>query len=183
MSVVALIASIVLASVFVVAALAKLADLSGTREAVVAFAAPDWSAGALALILPITELTVAGLLLWPETAVYGATGALALLGIFSIAIAMSLARGRAPNCHCFGQLHSAPASWTTLARNAVLAGVAVVSLVGNLAGDQTSTTAWLGDLEAAELLALVVAIVATGIVVVGGAAFLTLMRSYGKVLV
>ena len=120
--------------------------------------------------------------MFPETAIYGAVGALVLLAVFSIAIGVSLARGRAPDCHCFGQLHSAPASWKTLARNGVLAALAVVSLAGNVTDDQASATAWLGDLEGAELLALIVAAVALGVLVVGGAAFLTLMRSYGKVL-
>ena len=41
---------------------------------------------ALALLLPLAELTVAGLLLFPETAIYGAVGALVLLAIFSVAI-------------------------------------------------------------------------------------------------
>ena len=182
MTLVTLLASVALAAVFAVAATTKLADRAGTREAVVAFGAPDWSAGALALLLPLAELTVAGLLLWPETAVYGAIGALLLLAIFSVAVGVSLARGRAPDCHCFGQLHSAPASWKTLVRNGVLAGLAVVSLAGNVSDDQESATSWLGDLEGAELLALVVAAVAVGVLVIGAAAFLTLMRSYGKVL-
>ena len=144
---VALISSLVLAAVFAVAAVTKLADRTGTRRAVVAFDAPEWSAGALALILPLAELTVAGLLLSSGTAAYGAIGALVLLAIFSVAIAVSLARGRAPDCHCFGQLHSAPASWKTLARNGVLAALAVVSLVGNLIDEQKSAFAWLGDRE------------------------------------
>jgi thiol-disulfide isomerase/thioredoxin len=182
MSTITLAASLVLAAIFAVAAVTKLADRTGTQEAVVAFGAPEWSATAFALILPLAELTVAGLLLWPGTAVYGAIGALVLLAIFSVAVAVSLARGRAPDCHCFGQLHSAPASWKTLARNVVLAALAVVSLVGNLTDEQTSAFAWLGDLEGAELLALIVAAAATGVIVVGGAAFLTLMRSYGQVL-
>ena len=167
---------------FAVAALTKLADREGTRKAVGEFGAPEWSAGALALLLPLAELTVAGLLLFPETAAYGAIGALVLLAIFSVAIGVSLARGRAPDCHCFGQLHSAPASWKTLARNGVLAALAVVSFAGNLTDDQASAFAWLGDLEGAELLAVVVAVVAVGIIVIGGTAFLTLMRSYGQVL-
>ena len=183
MSVVSLLASLVLAAVFAVAALTKLADRVGTRQAVVAFGAPESSASALAIALPLAELTVAGLLLWPETAVYGAVGAVVLLALFSIAVGVSLARGRAPDCHCFGQLHSEPASWKTLARNGVLAGIAVVSLAGNLAEEQTSAFSWLGDLEGAELLALVVAVVAAALLVVGAVAFLTLMRSYGRVLV
>ena len=183
MSVAALLASLVLAAVFAIAAVTKLTDRTGTRQAIVAFGAPAWSAVALALILPLAELTVAGLLLFPGTALYGAIGALVLLAIFSVAIGVSLARGRAPDCHCFGQLHSAPASWKTLAHNGVLAGLAVVSLVGNLADEQTSAFVWLGDLEGAELVALIVTAAAIGVIVVGGAAFVTLMRSYGKVLV
>lgn len=183
MSVVVLISSLVLAAVFAVAAVTKLTDRTGTREAVVAFGAPERLASFFALGLPIAELAVAALLLFPETAVVGATCALALLGVFSVAIAVSLAQGRAPDCHCFGQLHSEPASWKTLARNGVLAGLAVVALAGNLGGEQTSAFAWLGDLDGAQLLALAVAVAAVTLLVVGAFAFLTLMRSYGKVLV
>jgi thiol-disulfide isomerase/thioredoxin len=160
----------------------KLADRAGTREAVVAFGAPEWSAPALALAIPFVELAVAVLLLFPATALYGAIGALVLLAIFSVAIGASLARGQAPDCHCFGQLHSAPASWKTLARNGVIAALAVVSLVGNLSGEQTSAFAWLGDLDGSQLLALVVGVAAVALLAVGAAAFLTLMRSYGQVL-
>jgi thiol-disulfide isomerase/thioredoxin len=183
MSVVALISSLVLAAVFAVAAITKLADRGGTREAVVAFGAPEWSAPFLALAIPLAELAVAALLLFAETAVVGAIGALVLLAVFSVAIGVSLARGRAPDCHCFGQLHSAPASWKTLARNGVLAGLAVVSLAGNVGGEQTSAFAWLGGLDGAQLLALAVAAAAVTLLVVGAFAFLTLMRSYGQVLV
>jgi thiol-disulfide isomerase/thioredoxin len=64
----------------------------------------------------------------------------------------------------------------------VLAALAVVSLVGNLTDKQTSAFAWLGGLDGSQLLALVVVTVAFGVIVIGGAAFLTLMRSYGRVL-
>jgi hypothetical protein len=36
---------------------------------------------------------------------------LALLVLFIVAIAVTLARGRKPDCHCFGQLHSKPIGW------------------------------------------------------------------------
>jgi hypothetical protein len=44
--------------------------------------------------------------------------------VFVAGISFNLARGRKPDCHCFGQLHSAPVGWTTLLRNGVLAAVA-----------------------------------------------------------
>ena len=178
----ALIARLVLAGVFVVAGAAKLADRQGTRKAVVAFGAPERIAGALAIALPLAELAVAGLLLPASTAVYGALGALALLALFSSAIALSLARGQAPDCHCFGQLHSAPASWKTLARNGLLLALGVFALAGAILEDSTSAVAWIADLSGTELVALVAGVAAAVVLAVGGAAFLTLMRSYGQVL-
>lgn len=178
-----LIARLVLAGVFAVAGIAKLADRGGTRKAVVSFGAPERVAGALSIVLPLAELAVAGLLLPSSTAVYGALGALMLLALFSVAIAVSLARGRAPDCHCFGQLHSEPASWKTLVRNGALLALAVVALAGSAAGDPTSAVAWIGRLDGPELLALAVAAAAVVVAAAGGAGFVSLMRSYGSVLV
>ena len=53
-----------------------------------------------------------------------AAGTLALLPSFIVAIGVSMARGRRPDCHCFGQLHSAPIGWPALARNALLSAMA-----------------------------------------------------------
>ena len=63
MSAVLLIARVALAAVFAVAATAKLADPGGSRQAVVAFGAPARLAAPLAVLLPVAELVVAGLLL------------------------------------------------------------------------------------------------------------------------
>ena len=137
-------ARVLLAALFTVAGLAKLADRAGTRKTVEDFGVRSRAAGALAVALPVLELTVAGLLLPASTALYGALGALVLLGLFTGAIAWSLARGRAPDCHCFGQLHSAPASSKTLARNVVLLAVAAFALAGSLAEPPASAVAWIG---------------------------------------
>jgi hypothetical protein len=65
--------------------------------------------------------------------------------VFAIGISVNLARGRTPDCHCFGQLHSAPAGWKTLARNRVLAVVAgFVLWEGYEGGAGRSALAWLG---------------------------------------
>ena len=175
-------ARLVLAVCFAVAGGAKLADRAGTREAVVEFGAPARLAAPLALILPLAELTVATLLLVSATAVAGAAAALALLALFSAAIAVSLARGRAPECHCFGQLHSSPAGWKTLARNGALVATAAFALVGGLYAGNTSAVAWIGQLDGAEILALAVGLAAVVLLAVGTVAFLSLLRSYGRVL-
>src|SRR5215218_10434028 len=119
-----LVARLVLAGVFTLAGVAKLADLKGSRQAIIGFGVPSAIAAPLGLLLPVAELSVAAALLPASTAWWGALGALGLLSVFVVGISINLARGRKPDCHCFGQLHSAPAGWKTLARNGILATVA-----------------------------------------------------------
>src|SRR5439155_13340696 len=122
----------------------KLMDLKETRKAVAAFGAPGRIAGGFAIALPLAELAIAGLLMPASTAAYASLGVLVLLAIFSAAISSNLARGRAPECHCFGQLHSAPVSWRTLVRNALLVALAAFALAESLRGRDRSAVAWLG---------------------------------------
>ena len=105
---VALAARLVLAGVFAVAGAAKLRDGAGTRSTLEDFGLPAALVAPGALLLPLAELTVAGLLLFDPTAVAGAVGALVLLGAFMVGITVNLAQGRRPDCNCFGQLHSKP---------------------------------------------------------------------------
>ena len=176
----ALVARLLLAIVFVVAGWAKLTDRAGTRDAAVAFGAPEALAGPLALLIPLAELAAAVLLLPAATAFAGAIVALGLLTAFSIAIAMNLAQGRAPECHCFGQLHSAPAGPKTLARNGVLTAAAVLVLVG---GGGPSAVAWIGRLHDSALVAVVAGVAIAALAVGGALALITLLRSYGRALV
>jgi uncharacterized membrane protein YphA (DoxX/SURF4 family) len=118
------VARVLLAVVFVVAGLAKLADRAGSRRAIVDFGVPGWLAPPLGVLLPLAELAVAGALIPRASAWSGALGALGLLLLFVAGIGVSLARGRRPDCHCFGQLSSAPVGWATLLRNGVLAALA-----------------------------------------------------------
>src|SRR5215210_7850679 len=122
------IARLLLALVFLVAGVAKLADRTGSRQAVVDFGLPKFLAAPLGVLLPLAELAVAVALIPASTAWWGALGALALLLLFVAGIGVNLARGRKPDCHCFGQLHSAPAGWSTLLRNGALAAVAALIL-------------------------------------------------------
>jgi hypothetical protein len=123
------IASMGVAAAFGTAGAAKLADLRGSREAVAAFGLPRRFAGALGVLLPVAELATAALLIAgvagaDRLLTAGGIVASVLLAAFSAGMAVSLLRGRRPDCHCFGQLHSSPVSARTLARNGALLGVA-----------------------------------------------------------
>lgn len=175
-------ASLIVAAVFVAAGVAKLADRAGTRTAVREFGAPASLVGVLALGLPLAELTVAALLLYGPTRTVGGAGAIGLLVVFSAAIAVRLAHGNAPDCHCFGQLHSAPVSWKTLARNGILAVLAGTALTAGLAGKTPSAFFWIEGLGATGVLASVLAGTLVVLATAGVMAFLSLLRSYGSVL-
>ncbi len=137
-----------LAAVFLIAGITKLADRPGTRQALADFDVPQRLAGPLLLLLPAAELTAATALVFPTTARWGAAGSLVLLALFAVALTRVLRRGEAPDCHCFGQLHSKPASWTTVARNLVLALPAAYVA---LAGPGPSLTSWVAATNVTDL--------------------------------
>jgi methylamine dehydrogenase accessory protein MauD len=112
---------LLLAAVFILAGATKLIDPRGTRRALRDFGVPRMLATPMVLLLPLLELAVAAALIPTSLAWYGAWGALALLAVFLLAVGIAMLRGRKPDCHCFGQIHSAPVGWQTLVRNVVLA--------------------------------------------------------------
>ncbi len=119
-----LVARLLLSAVFFLAGVAKLADRKGASKALNDFGLPPAFAQPLSLLLSVAEIAVAVALVPVAFAWYGACAALALLGLFAIGIAFTLARGRNPDCHCFGQLHSSPIGRSTLIRNGILGGFA-----------------------------------------------------------
>ena len=173
---------VVLAVVFAIAGFGKLTDPAGARAALGAFGVPDVLVPPLALALPVAELSAATLLLFSSTRAAGAAGALGLLAMFSVAIGANLARGRTPECHCFGRLHSAPAGPGTLVRNIVLAGAAATVLIVGAGHPGPGAFDWVGTLGSVETLALAVGLALLGLAVAGGAAFVSLTRSHGRLL-
>jgi peroxiredoxin/uncharacterized membrane protein YphA (DoxX/SURF4 family) len=177
-----LLVRLVLTAVFLVAGLAKLRDLPGSRQAVRDFGLPGALASPLGVLLPLVELTVAIALLPTTSAWYGSLGALVLLLAFIAGIALNMAKGRAPDCHCFGQLHSEPVGWPTLARNAVLAVLAAFVLVQGPARPGPSAVAWLSRLTPFETIVLAVAVVGFALLALQGWAILHLLQQNGRIL-
>jgi peroxiredoxin/uncharacterized membrane protein YphA (DoxX/SURF4 family) len=149
-------ARILLAAVFATAGVAKLLDRRGTRSALEGFGVPRRVLPAAALLLPLVELGIAVALVPPATAQVAGLAALILLLGFAGGIANAMSRGRAPDCHCFGQLHSAPAGRGTLARNLALAVPAAFVAVE---GPGPSVSTWVTDRTGVELAAIAAAVV------------------------
>jgi methylamine dehydrogenase accessory protein MauD len=177
-----LIARLLLVGLFAVAGMAKLADRAGSRQAIVDFGLPVRLATPLGIMLPLCELAVAAALIPTATAWWGAVGALALLLLFIVGISINLARGHKPDCHCFGQLHSSPAGWKTLARNGTLAAVAGFVVWEGRDGAGPSAVAWLGTLSAVQLVALVMGLVVVGLLAAQWWFLVHLLRQNGRLL-
>lgn len=126
---------LILASVLLVAGVSKLADRAGSQRGIVEFGLDARLAKPLAVGVPVVEIAVAIALLFGSTVRFAALAALAVLAGFTVLIAVNVAQGRQPDCHCFGALHSSRAGAGTLIRNGIL--IALAGLV--------ATGAWTDD--------------------------------------
>lgn len=131
---------LLLAVVFAVAGIAKLADRTSTRGAIEGFGIPPRAARVGAGLLPVVELAIAAALLTAPTARWGAAAAVVMLAIFSLAIARVLRSGSAPDCNCFGGLTQTEVGRGSLIRNLLLGALATLILVG--VGGPVSAVSW-----------------------------------------
>jgi peroxiredoxin len=182
MEIALVVARAVLAVIFAVAALAKLSDRAGSRQAVAGFGVPDALAAPISIALPLAELAVAAALLPTASAWWGAIGALALLLVFITAIAVNLARGRKPDCRCFGQLSAGPIGWSTLARNAVLAATAGFVIIEGWQDAGPSAFAWLAERSVVELTGLAGLVLVVGLLAAVALVLLNLVQQNGRLL-
>ena len=155
-------ARLLLAAVFLVAGIGKVFDLKGAKEAMKGFGVPANLAPPAAYLLIAAEFAIAIFLIPTSTAWYAAIGAFLLLLTFIVGIAYNMSKGNHPDCHCFGQIHSEPAGWSTLIRNSILGSIALFIVVFGTDlwsighGDAgASAFGWFGDLTTWEQVATV----------------------------
>lgn len=163
MEIVLLMARLALALVFGAAGVGKAFDLTRSRRTMIDFGLPAAVAAPLGSGLPFIEILVALALLPLASVWWGAVAALALLLIFATGIGLALARGQAPDCNCFGQLHSKPVSWSLFARNLLLAAFAGLIVVRGKQGVSMSAFNWLADLKIGEVVNLAIGLIAAGL--------------------
>jgi thiol-disulfide isomerase/thioredoxin len=140
MDILLLLLRIGLAGVMALAGFAKLADLSGSRKAFKGFGLKGPLAKFGPVALSLIEISIAAALLFTQFAWYGASAALTLLIVFIAQMGYQLAKGNAPDCHCFGQVYSAPVSPISVIRNLVFAIPAAVLLARGQTGQGASVT-------------------------------------------
>lgn len=161
------IARFVLVALFAIAASSKLIDRGRWRETLTQLGISARFVSVLVWAVPIAELSVAVALAVSYTSRWGAVAAATMLGAFSVVIWMAVARGRTPDCNCFGRLGSSRLSWGMGARNLLLASIA-------------GLVAWSPDTRPSTLA--VVAILAAILIAAQCWFSLLLLRRYGRTL-
>jgi peroxiredoxin/uncharacterized membrane protein YphA (DoxX/SURF4 family) len=183
MEITLLVLRLVLAGVFGLAAVTKLADLPGSQTALEGFGLPKRLAAPAGLALPLLELAIAILLLPVTTSWWGALAGLVLLLAFIAGIGYTLSQGRTPDCHCFGQVYSEPVGISTLVRNGLLAALATVLVLRGPDGQGASMTGWLDDVTTIDRVLLVLAALILGALAGLGWFLLQLLQQNGRLLV
>jgi uncharacterized membrane protein YphA (DoxX/SURF4 family) len=117
-------AAILLGLAFLVAGGSKLAAGPGWPEQARGLGAP----AVVIPVLPWFELVLGAVLVVQVAPIVATVVALGLLAAFTVLIVRRLAEGRHPPCACFGAWSAKPLGWGHVARNAALAGLAVVAL-------------------------------------------------------
>lgn len=177
-----LFARLLLAGVFALSGVTKLADPEGSRRAVVGFGIPERFAPGAGVALPLAELALAILLLPVATGWWGALGALLLLLGFLAGIGYNLRAGRTPDCHCFGKLHSEPIGVPTLVRDGLFAAAAAFVVFGGWGDAGASAIGWYGELSTWERVLTVVAALLVAAAAAQGWLLLQMVGQNGRLL-
>lgn len=157
-----LIVRLVLFGVFAIAAIGKLLDLEGSEKSVKAFGTPEEFAKTFAIALPFAEIVFAVCFLFVEKSWLGAIGALILLFSFTGGMIWQLSQGNAPDCHCFGQIHSEPVGKKSLIRNIVFAVLALFLV----AQGRTNQGASLAETDSEMMQTILIIFVLTALAVI-----------------
>jgi uncharacterized membrane protein YphA (DoxX/SURF4 family) len=122
---------LVLGGLLLLAGATKLAGRASFREAVTEYQVlPRFLEAPFAVLLPLVEVTLGGLLLIGlGTAVVAAIATPVFLS-FTLAIGINLARGRSFDCHCFGSVSRDTIGAPAFLRSLALAIAALVVAVG-----------------------------------------------------
>ena len=124
MHLLAVITASLLGAVFLASAVTKLASPGVWRAQATDLGVP----AAVAVVLPMLEACVGGLLVAQWHRRSAAAVALTLLLAFTVLLIVRIAQGRRPPCACFGTFSARPIGWRHVGRNAVFVGLALVSL-------------------------------------------------------
>jgi peroxiredoxin/uncharacterized membrane protein YphA (DoxX/SURF4 family) len=163
MDVILLLIRLFLFGVFALAGVTKLLDPKGSEKAIKDFGVPDDFAKQVGYALPIAEIAIGFLFLFLATSWLASIVGLLLLLVFIGGMVYQMAQGNAPDCHCFGQIHSEPVSKTSVIRNVVFALLAVLLVAQGREGQGIDLASYSNDMFQAVLVLGILVLLAVAV--------------------
>jgi peroxiredoxin len=155
---------ILLAGIFALAGFAKFADLKGSEKAFREFGVPAALALPGSIALSLAEIAIAVFLLSTDTSWHASIAASGLLLLFILQMIYQLARGNAPDCHCFGQVHSEPVGAKSVVRNLVFFALSSTLVVRGTSAQGASFSTLSNDAMMQLILGVAIAVLLAAIV-------------------
>lgn len=132
------ICGVIMGLVFIVAALAKIGDVSAFAEQIHNFRMmPVWPENLVAMTLPWIELLAGMSLLLGIRPRSGGVIATGLMAFFLVAVAIAMVRGLDIECGCFGTADATEVGLSKLAQNAVMLILAFIATQAPAIRDET----------------------------------------------
>ena len=182
MDVALLLARLLLASVFMVAGAAKLADREGSRRALADFGVPSPLASPLGVLLPLAELAVAAALIPAATAWWGAAGRSCSCSYSSLRSPPIWPAAARQSAIASGSCTRNPLAGRRLRATVCLAAVAGFVVWRGYDGAGPSAVGWLAGLSAAQVAGLVVGLAVLGVLAAQSLVLLNLIKQNGRLL-
>ena len=168
-----------LALPLLLAGVAKLRGLSGSKQTMLALGVPSRLIAPVAVAVAMVEVLIGFGLIWTRTAGWAGLAAAFLMVAFSLVVGRALAAGQRVRCHCFGNLTASTVGAKTLARNAgfALVGIAI-AVISPTPGVGLPSVTWSAYTQALIVLSAAVAVLLAG----GLWAAVRLMDQQGRIL-
>lgn len=112
-----------------VSAASKVLSQSNFKKTLFDMGVPRAYIGLLAILIPLSELIIAGLLIIPMTQALAQWLLLCMFLIFTLAVGRAMATKKQADCNCFGSLSQEKLGWSTLIRLIILMALAVTLIL------------------------------------------------------
>jgi hypothetical protein len=104
------------------------------------------------------------------------------MAAFTVAVGAAMSREEAVDCHCFGRLHSAPATARALIRNCALLAVAGLTTAGAFSDPGPSATRWISRLSPLGVAGLAGGVLVLAVLAAQSWLIVELLRRNGRLL-
>jgi peroxiredoxin len=175
------ISRIILITVLIIAAIAKLINHQSFIDTLIGFGMPHGMHKVIGFLIPWVEISLATLLIFSVTLWWASVATLVLLASFTAMIYYNLIKGKRPSCNCFG-IKNKPINKVTLLRNIALIACTLLLVFYSPHYNNPNMAYWLGEIFSVIGAASLLTWLIVAVVVIEAWLILKLFRQNGRLI-